>query len=181
MSRIGKKPIRLPDQVEVVVSGKKVTVKGPKGSLVLDVHPHVRVHKKDQEVLVQVADPDDNKDRALWGLFRNLLQNNVLGVTAGFSKQLEIVGIGFKAEIKKDVLVLNVGYSHPVNYQIPPGIEIKAEKNMLTVSGMDKQLVGQTAAEIRFIKKPEPYKGKGIKYATEVIRKKAGKTAVKSE
>jgi large subunit ribosomal protein L6 len=181
MSRIGKKPIILPDQVTVVTSGRQVTVTGPKGSLVLELHPHVKLEKKDNEVLVQVTDPDDHKDRALWGLFRNLVRNNVVGVTSGFSRQLEVIGIGFKAEVKKDTLVLNVGYSHPVNYKIPAGIEIKVEKNVVTVSGADKQLVGQTAAEIRFVKKPEPYKGKGIKYTDEVIRKKAGKTAAKSE
>ncbi len=181
MSRIGKKPIIIPEKVELTLEKHKIVASGPKGKIQLDIHPHVHVEKQENTLIVGVEHPEDHKDAALWGLFRNLIFNMVHGVTEGFSKELEINGIGFKAEVKKDILVLQVGYSHPVEYKIPMGIEIKVTKSIINVSGIDKQLVGQTAAEIREIKKPEPYKGKGIKYVDEVIRRKAGKAVTKSE
>ena|SRR3989338_6985533 len=181
MSRIGKKPIPVPDAVSVKIDNQKVVVSGPKGNLEIQIHPIVGIEMKDKALILSVKDPENNKQKALWGLMRNLVRNMVDGVVKGFSKKLEIIGIGFKAEVKKDILVLNVGYSHQVNYHIPKGIEIKVEKSIITVSGIDKQLVGQTAAEIRDIKKPEPYKGKGIKYVDEIIRRKACKAVVKSE
>jgi len=181
MSRIGKKPIVLPEGVNVKVEGGHVAVTGPKGSLELDVHHKILVEVRENELLVDVKNKDDNEEKALWGLFRSLMSNMVIGVTRGFTKKLEVNGIGYKAEMKGNVLVLHVGYSHPVEYPVPEGIEISVEKNAVTISGINKQLVGQTAAEIRRVRKPEPYKGKGIKYADEIIRRKVGKAAAKSE
>ncbi len=175
MSRIGKKPINIPSGVEVKVNGGLVTVKGPKGELAQQLHPIVQAELKDKELLVNVPNPDDRSQRALWGLFRTLLANLVDGVTKGFTKELEINGIGFKAVAGPGKLVLNVGFSHPVEFMFPKDIQITVDKNLITVAGIDKQKVGQIAAEIRAIKKPEPYKGKGIKYKEEVIRRKAGK------
>lgn len=175
MSRIGKKPILIPKEVEVKINGQSVLVKGVKGALTLALHPKIKAEVKDQEIIVVVARTEDKEEKSLWGLFRSLINNMVEGVTKGFSKQLEINGIGFKAAVSGRKLILNVGYSHPVEYEIPQDIEIKAEKNIIIISGIDKQKVGQVAAEIRAVKKPEPYKGKGIKYAGEVIRRKAGK------
>lgn len=181
MSRIGKKPIAIPEKVEIVSEKGKITISGPKGSITIDVHPDVIIEKDASAINVKVQNPEDHKQAALWGLFRSIIFNMVHGVTQGFSKNLEVNGIGFKAEVKKDILVLNVGFSHPVEYKISQGIEVKVVKNIITVSGIDKQMVGQTAAEIRAVKKPEPYKGKGIKYSDEVIRRKAGKAVTKSE
>lgn len=180
MSRIGKQPISIPAGVEIKINAGLVLVKGPKGELSEKLHPFVSLEKKDDQLLVAVIDPEDKKQRSLWGLFQRLINNLVIGVTRGFSKQLEINGIGYKAAAAGGNLVLNLGYSHPIEFKIPEGLEIKVEKNIITIAGADKQLVGQTAAEIRALRKPEPYKGKGIKYVGEVIRRKAGKTAVKA-
>lgn len=181
MSRIGKKIIEIPESVTVTLADGSITVAGPKGAHSLLLHRDIALKKDGNALKVIVRNPDIKKQAALWGLFRSIIQNMVMGVVDGFSKRLEINGIGFKGEVKKDILVLHVGYSHPVQYSVPKGIDIKVEKNILTVSGIDKQLVGQTAADIRAIKKPEPYKGKGIKYADEVLRRKSGKAAVKTE
>jgi len=175
MSRIGKKPIEITKGVEVKIDNNLVMVKGPKGELKEQIHPKIKLELKDNQLNVLVANEENKEERSLWGLSRTLINNMVLGVTEGFSKQLEINGIGFKGEVKGDKLVLNLGFSHPVEYQFPKGITIQAEKNLITVSGIDKQLVGQVSAKIRSFKKPEPYKGKGIKYLDEVIRRKAGK------
>lgn len=175
MSRIGKKPINIPNNVNVAINGTLVSVKGPKGELKQAIHPLVSVNSNGQEINLTIKDEFDKKQNALWGLSRTLVANMVSGVTEGFSKQLEINGIGFKAQTQGSTLVLNVGFSHQVEYQFPAGIQVGVEKNVITVSGIDKQLVGQVAAEIRAIKKPEPYLGKGIKYIDEVIRRKAGK------
>ncbi len=181
MSRIGKKPIIIPQGVTVSLEGKTVTVKGPKGELTQVLHPKVSVALENQEIKVLVENSEATDQRALWGLFRTLLNNMVEGVNRGFSKQLEINGIGFKAQLERDKLILNLGFSHPVEYAIAPGIQITVEKNLITIAGIDKQKVGQVAAEIRSLKKPEPYKGKGIKYLDEVIRRKAGKVVKSSE
>ena len=182
MSRVGKQPIIIPNGVEVKINGPLVFVKGPKGELNLTLDKGVTIVQKEQTLELLVAKPEDKKQRSLWGLFRRLVDNMILGVTQGFSKQLEINGVGYKAAATGSKLVLNVGYSHPVEYQIPKGITILVEKNIITITGFDKQLVGQVAAEIRKIRPPEPYKGKGIKYTTEVIRRKVGKAAAaKSE
>jgi len=181
MSRIGKKPINIPAQVEVKIEGDLVKVKGPKGALELRLPPLVRAELADSQILVSVPHPEIKDEASLWGLSRTLVSNLVEGVTSGFKKELEINGIGFKAQSSGSQLVLNVGFSHSVEYKIPEGIQIATEKNLITITGIDKQRVGQVAAEIRAIKKPEPYKGKGIKYIDEVIRRKAGKVVKGSE
>ncbi len=179
MSRIGRKPIPLPSGVEVGVEGQRISVRGPKGSLNLEVHPRMTV--KIQDSSLQVVRPTDaRQDRALHGLTRTLLANAVEGVTRGFEKRLELFGIGYRAQVDKGALVLHLGYSHPVRYPIPAGVSIKVEgTNVIVVSGIDKQLVGQVAATIRGFRKPDPYKGKGIRYVGEMIRLKPGKTGAK--
>lgn len=179
MSRIGKKILTLPAGVTVEITPSNVTMKGPKGELKLALHPHITVFKNDSEVSVTTVNEENKRDRALWGTFASLIENMLEGVTKGFKKQLEINGVGYKAALKGKALALEVGFSHPVEFQAPQGITFTVEKNVITVEGIDKHLVGETAAQIRAIKKPEPYKGKGIKYLTEVIRRKAGKTAAK--
>lgn len=181
MSRIGKNPISLPAGVEVKIEGGNVTVKGPKGSLQQAIHEQVKVEVKDNAVLISVVDPEEKKQRALWGLFGSLIRNMVAGVTEGFVKKLEINGVGMKFAVAGKKVVLNVGFSHPVEYVIPEGITIATEGNIMMISGIDKQLVGETAAQIRKIKKVEPYKGKGIKYVGEQYIKKAGKAAGKGK
>lgn len=175
MSRIGKKPIIIPKGVQVNILPGQITAKGPKGEVSEKLHPHVRVEQKEGVVLVLVNNPDDKKDRALWGLFRALIANMCEGAEKGFAKQLEINGIGFRAALSGKKLVLNIGFSHPVEFELPAGISTKIEKNIITIEGVSKQLVGETAARIRALRRPEPYKGKGIKYIDEVIRRKVGK------
>ena len=175
MSRIGKKPIVIPSGVTVDLKDQTLKVKGPKGELVLEIHPKVTVEHKDSEMIVSVKHPDVKSERALWGLFRALINNMVQGVTSGFTKILEINGVGYKAALTGKKLVLNLGYSHPIEMEVPAGLEAKVEKNTITITGSDRQSVGQFAAVIRSQREPEPYKGKGIKYQNEVIRRKAGK------
>ncbi|MBI4090527.1 MAG: 50S ribosomal protein L6 [Candidatus Komeilibacteria bacterium] len=175
MSRIGKKPISIPSGVTVDVAGSVVRVKGPKGTLQHECVSGMRAVVAGQELRIELVDQNLKEGAALWGLTRALVQNMVRGVTEGFSKQLEINGVGFKAALQGSKLVVHVGFSHPVEYQLPDGIEATVEKNVITIRGIDRQRVGQAAAEIRNIKKPEPYKGKGIKYSDEVIRRKVGK------
>ena len=181
MSRIGKQPIIIPTGVEVKINEGLIVVKGPKGQLEQKIHPQVKLDLVDGAINVSVQNSVDKLQRALWGLFASLIRNMVIGVTEGFTKQLEINGVGFKASVSGNKLILNVGFSHPVEYNTPAGIEIKTEGNLITVSGSDKQLVGKVAAEIRKTKKPEPYKGKGIKYIDEQVRRKAGKASVSRE
>jgi len=181
MSRIGKQPIIIPEKVDVKIDGNNITVKGPKGELSMQKATAVEVTVKDKEVIVSIPEDSKKEVRSLWGTTRSILDNLVQGVTEGYKKQLEINGVGFKAEAKGKILVLNAGYSHPVEYSVPEDIAITTEKNVITVEGIDKQRVGQISSEIRAIKKPEPYKGKGIKYLDEVIRRKAGKVAKGSE
>lgn len=179
MSRIGKLPIKVPSGVELKADGVQFTVKGPKGEMKLNVHPNMKLEMTDGEI--KVLRPSDAKsDRALHGLTRSLVNNMVVGVTTGFTKQLNIVGVGYKVELKGKGLVLNLGFSHPIEYPTPAGIEfdVDQKKNTIVVKGIDKQKVGQAAAEIRSFRPPEPYKGKGIMYSTERIRRKAGKAAV---
>ena len=175
MSRIGKKPVSIPSGVTVDVKENTLKVKGPKGELSLNLHPKVKVEKKDNEVIVSVKREDNKQERALWGLFRALINNMVVGVTTGFTKILEINGVGYKAAMNGKKLVLNLGYSHPIELDVPNGLEAKVEKNTITITGADRQVVGQFAAVVRSKREPEPYKGKGIKYQDEVIRRKAGK------
>ena len=175
MSRIGKKAVPVPAGVTVNVSGQNVSVKGPKGELKLALVDHVSV--KMEGGAVQVSPKDQTKlARSCWGMSRTMVSNMVKGVTDGYSKTLEITGVGYRAAVQGKVLQLNLGYSHDVHYPIPDGIEIKATKpTEIVVSGIDKQRVGQVAAEIREYREPEPYKGKGVKYAGEYIFRKEGK------
>jgi large subunit ribosomal protein L6 len=177
MSRVGKKILPIPKGVDVTVAGHDVRVKGPKGELTLAMHPRVKAAVNDGVLTVDVTDPEYVKDRALWGLTRRLIENMVVGVTKGYEKKLEVNGVGFKVNLAGKTLKLDVGFSHEVDFAVPAGIAVAVEKNVITVTGIDKQLVGETAAKIRAIKKPEPYKGKGIKYVDETIRRKAGKAA----
>jgi len=180
MSRIGRKPIPVPKGVEVKKDGNAVTVKGPKGSLTTPLVPGISVSIENNVVTFTRGD-EENKSRATHGLMRALVANNVLGVTQGFKKELDIVGVGYRAEVKGKEVVFQLGYSHPIRFPVPKGIEvaIDGKSGHITVTGIDKQQVGQTAAEIRSLRQPDPYKGKGIKYSDEVIRRKAGKAAGK--
>ncbi|MGQ0813404.1 MAG: 50S ribosomal protein L6 [Gemmatimonadota bacterium] len=179
MSRIGKKPIPVPKNVEVTVNGSTVKVKGPKGELTNTFQPNMKVRVENGEVIVE-RPTDDKTDRALHGLTRALIANMVQGVTEGFKKTLEIVGVGYKAEKKGKHLVVTVGYSHPVEYPEPAGISLTTPApTTIVIEGIDKQKVGQVAAELREFRRPEPYKGKGIRYQGEQVRRKAGKTAGK--
>ncbi len=184
MSRIGKLPVPLTDKVELTISADNViTVKGEKGSNSLQIHPNISVEKNENEVVV-TRNSEVKSDRALHGLYRALINNMVVGVTEGYTKKLEIIGVGFRAAMSGDVLELNLGYSHPIFFVPPQGISIevdtKSSKNpILVISGVDKELVGQVSAKIRGFRKPEPYKGKGIRYVGEQIRRKAGKSAAK--
>ncbi len=180
MSRVGRRPIALPKGVTVTLDGKRVTVKGPKGELARTVHPEMGLAVENGAV--QVSRPsDESRHRALHGLTRALIANMVRGVNAGFSKQLEIQGVGYRAEAQGGGLKLQLGFSHPVQYKAPPGIKLSVENNTLvTVAGIDKEVVGQVAADLRAIRPPEPYKGKGIRYRDEQVRRKAGKTGGKT-
>ncbi|MBI4093278.1 MAG: 50S ribosomal protein L6 [Candidatus Kerfeldbacteria bacterium] len=175
MSRIGKLPVDITPGVSVTRQGELCIIKGPKGELTLPMHERVRFEVGPDRVTVNVQNSTSKRDRALWGLFRVLLANAVEGVTKGFTKQLEVRGIGFRANVEGAELVLNLGYSHPVRYSIPSGITVAVEKNVVTISGIDKQLVGETAATIRRLRPPEPYKGKGFSSRVEFVRQKAGK------
>ncbi|MAG11698.1 MAG: 50S ribosomal protein L6 [Parcubacteria group bacterium] len=177
MSRIGRKPITIPEGVKVAISDGHIVVSGSKGELKQVTNPAVNIEIKDNVIGVTVNTPEDKRERALWGLYGSLIANMITGVTEGYEKQLEVRGVGFKSKVDGKKLVLDVGYSHQVNYEIPEGIEIKAEKNILTITGIDKQLVGFVASRIRSVRKPEPYKGKGIRYVDEQVQMKAGKAA----
>jgi large subunit ribosomal protein L6 len=179
MSRIGKLPIELPKGTEAKLDGLFVVVKGPKGELKEKIHPNVNIEIVDNIINVKVVDETYGRDKALWGLFRNLINNMVIGVNGGFEKKLEINGVGYRAAIAGSKLTLNLGFSHPIEFVLPAGISGQVAGNVITLNGIDKQLLGETAANIRKFREPEPYKGKGIKYADETIRRKAGKTATK--
>ena len=176
MSRIGKKPINIASGVKVTLDGQNIKVEGPKGNLEKTIHDQVEVKVEADQLLVLPR--QKNKGTALQGLTRSLVANMVDGVTSGFSKVLETNGVGYRAEMKGKVLSMSLGYSHPVEYPLPEGIsaEVDTKANTVTVSGIDRELVGATAAKIRSFREPEPYKGKGIKYADERIVRKAGKT-----
>ena len=174
MSRIGKRPIPIAKDVEVKMNGDMMTVKGPKGVLQRRIHNKIKVEINDENLLLSVGD-NHRETRALHGLFGALILNMVTGVTKGFEKALEIVGVGYRAELKGRTAIFNLGYSNPVHFELPDGIDANVEKNKVLLMGIDKELLGRTAAKIRSLRKPEPYKGKGIKYADEMIRRKAGK------
>jgi large subunit ribosomal protein L6 len=178
MSRIGRKPVTVPAGVTVELAGRHVKVTGPKGTLELDLMPGINVEQG--EGVLNVTKAVENVDtQASYGLMRTLVDNMVVGVSQGFTRALEINGVGFRAAVAGNTINLSLGFSHPVVFNIPEGVEAKIEKNVITLSGYDKQAVGQAAANLRALKKPEPYKGKGIKYVEERIRRKAGKTATK--
>jgi len=178
MSRVGRSPIPLPSGVEVDIQGRRVTVKGPKGTLVRDLPGEITVRRDDGALLVERPD-DERHNRALHGLARSLVNNMVVGVTEGFTKELEIVGVGYRATAPGPSRIeLAVGYSHMVPVDAPEGVTFEVpQPTRITVRGIDKEAVGQVAADIRAVRKPEPYKGKGIRYAGEVVQRKAGKAA----
>jgi large subunit ribosomal protein L6 len=179
MSRIGKKPVPIPKGVTVTLDGSKITVKGPKGELSRSLPGAMLVSMKDNEVVVE-RPSEENEHKALHGLTRTLVANMVEGVTTGFSKQLEIIGVGYKAEQRPYGLQLSLGFSHVIEYRAPAGIKLTApQPTQVTIEGANKEMVGQVAAEIRSYRPPEPYKGKGIKYAGEQVRRKAGKAGGK--
>lgn len=177
MSRVGKQPIPIPPDVTVTLDGNKITVKGPKGTLQRVFHPEMEVRLEDSQILV-TRPSDSRQHRALHGLTRALIANMVTGVSQGFRKSLEIVGVGYRVELKGDALLFTVGYSHPILLKAPPGIAFEVEKaTLFHVFGPDCELVGQVAATARSFRPPDPYKGKGIKYVDEYVRRKAGKTS----
>jgi large subunit ribosomal protein L6 len=176
MSRIGKKPIAIPQGVEIKIDGRKVSVKGPKGSLDFEHHVEAKVEVKDGNVIVQNIGKTKQAP-AIWGTTARLIENMIKGVANGYQKQLELNGVGYRMNLQGKKLVLALGFSHPVEMELPQGIEAKIEQNILTISGIDKQKTGQFTAEIRSLKPVEPYKGKGFRYVGEVVRKKEGKKA----
>lgn len=178
MSRIGKKPVPIPAGVEVKVGAEAVQIKGPKGTLSTPVHPAVSYAVEGSEIVVSRVD-DSRLARGQHGLRRTLLANCIEGVTKGFQKALDVIGVGYKVAVQGKSVVLTVGFSHPVEFPLPVGIDAAVEGNKLTITGIDKQLVGEVAAQIRRVRPPEPYKGKGIKYVDEIIRRKAGKSGSK--
>jgi large subunit ribosomal protein L6 len=183
MSRIGKKPVAIPSGVIVEVSGTKVTVKGTKGELKINHLPEVSVKVEEGNVIVERKD-DKDESRARHGLTRQLIANMVQGVSEGYEKKLEIIGVGYKAQAKGKTVTLNLGHSHTIEYKAPEGVEIandEKNKNILIIRGIDKQSVGQAAADIRSYRPPEPYKGKGVRYIDEYVRRKVGKAAAKAE
>ena len=179
MSRVGKKIIPIPDKTSVDYKDRVIVVKGEKGTLTRTIHPAVDLEIKDNTISVMIEN-EDRKNRSLQGLTRSLVSNMVVGVSKGFERVLEIHGIGYRAEMKGKSIVLNLGYSHPIDFPLPDGIDATVDKNnVIRLTGIDKERVGQTAASIRKLRKPEPYKGKGVKYAEEYIQRKAGKTGTK--
>jgi len=179
VSRIGRKPISLPPGVEIKIENNIITVKGPKGVLSQSIPEDITIEREENELLVK-RPSDAKRHRAMHGLTRALVANMVTGVTSGFEKKLEMVGVGYRAQMQGSKLVINIGFSNPVEVEPPQGIEFEVPAvTKITVKGIDKQLVGNTAADIRAIRKPEPYKGKGLRYENEVVRRKAGKTGAK--
>ena len=175
MSRVGKKPIAVPKEVKIDLKGDLLTVKGPKGELRREIHPRVNILTENDQILVSIKDGGKGS-KALHGLFRALIANMVTGVSQGFERALEIVGVGYRAELSGRKATFHLGYARPVTVDLPEGIDAKVERTKITLSGIDKELLGRTAAKIRSLKEPEPYKGKGIRYEGETVRRKAGKT-----
>lgn len=175
MSRVGKLPIPIPDKVSVNISGQEIAVKGPRGQLAYCAPAEVQVVQEDKQLVVTISSAD-RKTHGLHGLVRTLVNNMIIGVSEGFKRELEIVGVGYRAEVKGNALVLSVGYSHPVEMKLPKGVAAQVEKNnRIILTGYDKHMLGQFAANVRRVRPPEPYKGKGIKYVGEVVRRKVGK------
>lgn len=181
MSRLGKLPITIPAGVQVTVSDREISFKGPKGELKIAANPVVSVKVENNEIHVAPYDRQAKNASAMWGLVWSLVRNSVLGVSVGFTKKLEINGVGYRAAVVPGKINMSLGFSHPVEFKLPVGITATVEGNTITLAGADKAVVGETAAQIRKIRKPEPYKGKGIKYSDEIIRRKAGKSAAKGK
>lgn len=179
MSRLGKLAIKLNNNIKTDFKDSVLTVKGPKGELKLNIPEIVVLDISPEEILVTVKG-ENKKSRSFWGLFRSLINNMVVGVSEGFEKKLEVNGVGYKVALSGNTLKLNLGYSHPIDFVLPEKVEAKVEGNLISLSSIDKKLLGDTAYKIRKFRQPEPYKGKGIKYQDEVIRRKAGKTAAKA-
>jgi large subunit ribosomal protein L6 len=175
MSRVGKKPITIPEKIKITYTDGILNVQGEKGTLTRTIHPDVHVNI-DGKALTVTIDNMDKKTRSLWGMTRAVIANMVTGVSNGFERALEINGIGYRAELKGNHIEFNLGYSHPIDFPLPDGISAKVEKNVIKLSGIDKELLGFTASTMRRLRPPEPYKGKGVKYAEEHIQRKAGKT-----
>lgn len=180
MSRVGKRKTKIPNDVTVEIANGIVKVKGPKGELMRHLPAAITMTVQDGEIVTNVANPEEKKERSLWGAYSAHVANMVEGVTKGFKKELEINGVGFRVATQGSDLNLEVGFSHPIIFKMPAGVVATVDKNIIKLEGADIELLGQTAAELRNIKKPEPYKGKGIKYIDETIRRKAGKTATKA-
>ncbi len=179
MSRIGRLPIDMPKTVKASIADGIITVEGPKGKLTQKICPAIKVEFEEGKVVV-TRENDEKATRAYHGLMRQLIRNMIVGVSEGYQKNLVIVGVGYKAELKQNILIMTLGYANDIEYVIPEGIKVALDgPTKISVSGIDKQLVGQTAAEIRSLRKPEPYKGKGVKYDTEVVRSKSGKSGKK--
>jgi len=178
MSRIGKQPVSIPSGIDVSLNGAVLSFKKGNVTKELDTKDFVNIEIKDNQIVFSPKG-DDRQSRAFWGTFRSLANNIVIGLTEGYEKKLEINGVGYRAAVKGNVLELQLGFSHPINYEFPKDVSIAVEKNIITIKGDDKQRIGQIAAEIRGFRPPEPYKGKGVKYVDEVIIRKAGKTAGK--
>jgi len=177
MSRVGKQIIIIPEKTQVIKNDGNLVVKGPLGELARDFKSNINININDNEITLEPAD-DTQSSKVLWGTYASHIKNMVQGVNTQYEKKLIVEGVGFRVELKGNELVLNIGFSHPVNVIVPEGISVVVEKNNITISGIDKELVGQFAAKIKSLKKPEPYKGKGIRYEGEVIRRKQGKKSV---
>jgi large subunit ribosomal protein L6 len=180
MSRIGKKPISIPEKTEIKIEDQQISVRGLKGELKQTLPKFLKIEIKENQLNIFVENPEEKNQRSCWGTFNVLISNMIHGVNQGFEKKLELVGVGYRAKTDNDKLILNIGFSHPVEFILPVGIKAIVEQNIITIQGIDKQLVGEIAAQIRKLKKPEPYKGKGIKYIDEIIRRKSGKKAATS-
>lgn len=176
MSKIGQLPVNVPNGVTVEINGNTINVSGPKGKLSFNFVKDIEVKTEENQLIIK-AKKENKIVRSIWGTTRKIISNMVKGVTEGWSKQLELVGTGYRAEVRGTTLVLTVGYSHPIEIQAPEGVTFKVEKSIITVEGPDREVIGQVAANIRGSRPPEPYKGKGVKYVNEVIRRKAGKAA----
>lgn len=176
MSRIGKQPVKISPEVKITIDGRNIKIGGPKGELAIRLTRNVAIEQADSSLILKPAN-DSRRAKQQWGLYRTLVNNMVLGVNEGFSKQLEIHGVGYRVQGADNKLTFALGFSHPIEFKLPEGIEAKIEANIVTISGIDKQKVGQVAAEIRKLRPPEPYKGKGIRYVGEHVRRKAGKAA----
>ena len=175
MSRIGKNPIIIPENVDVVINNNSISVKGPKGSLSFDFHNYIEVIKSDGQLLIK-RKTDDREQKALHGTTRQIINNMVTGVTVGFAKELEIIGVGYQAQMQGKRLHLQLGFSHEIIFDLPENISVNANRTEVKIEGVDKQLVGAVAAKIRSFRPPEPYKGKGVRYKNEYVRSKQGKT-----